>query len=607
MMNTMLQRSILLPGDFVHAKQQDLGAFVVSRMKLEKLHIPTPKIACIPHTTLKLIADANNISAHLSTLLHDLSFSDPVSITKLTKTVTSLITKATIPPVIAQELAQKYHSYFKSGTVCIFPGDAPDAALNTSFANIRGDATLLQYFLACWAQTVQKRILTTRSRYPHLVLYSCPLIIQEQPVAQARGHVYTRNPQTGTKTSVYIVSTPLIPGSTATNYEVDVRTWNVLKREISSQEARTKQGLSDTLLKAIAQLANTIKKQHLSHQKIGWIVANNQLLCTSIEEYAHLHEPVATYQKTITQLYVSAGNPQQHALDTQTTVDGIGLLKSEYTYLKYGTHPYALLKGHGKELLFNSLLETLTTLSDSVHGFLVLFRSHDLSSVDLQRLEHATTYESVESNPLLGHRGGLRTLLQPELFDLELEVLKAFTRKSKSRVGFLLPFARSAAELAQLITMVEQTNLRSHAQFSLWWQIDTPENLLNCSSYPLKKLDGISINVQHVQSLLCGIDPSNTAVAERYTPDTNVLTTLVSNLLQHRTALQETHSLTHQLPVVAQFEQYNPGLVQSLIQAGIDGITVKPNVAPLAKACIIDTEAQPLLERNRTKSNTVVL
>lgn len=609
MMSAMPQRSVLLPGDFVDTKQQDLGAFVLSRMKLEKLHIATPKIICIPHTTLKLIADANNISVRLSSLLHDISFSDPVSVTKITKTVTELITKATIPVAITQELAQKYHSQFKSGAVRIFAGDSPEASLTTPFTRVKGDATVFQFFLACWAHTVQKRILNTRSRYPHLVLFSCPIVIEEEPEIQVQGHVYTRNPKTGDKTIAYIVSSPsFAPKSSATHtYEVDVRTWNILKRDLGVHTTHTAQGLSDTLLKAIAQLANTIKKQYLAHQKIGWIVANNALYCTSIEEYTHLHEPAATHQRTVTQLYVSAGNPQQHNVDTQTPIDGIGLLKSEYTYLKYGTHPYALLKGHGKELLYNSLLDAITSLSDSVHGKLVLLRSHDFTSQDLQRLNHATTYESVESNPFLGHRGGLRSTLQPALFDLELEVLKAFTRKSSGSVGLLLPFVRTPAELNQLIAMVEETNLRSHAHFSLWWQLDTPENLLNCSSYPLRKIDGLSVHVTNVQSLLYGIDPANREVYERYTPDSTLVTTLISKLLNQRATLQETNTLTHNLPIVAQFEEYDPRLVQELVQLGIDGITVKPNVAPLAKACIIDTEAQPLQEKKRTALNTIVL
>ncbi len=597
----MSQRSVLLPGDFVKTKQQDLGVFVLSRIKLEKLHVQSPKIACIPHSTLKLIADANNLSPKLSALLRDISFSDPVSLTKITKTITQLITKATIPQSITQELVQNYHSYFKSKTMRVFPGDSVTGSQQTPFTKIKGDATVLQSFLACWAYTVQKRVLHTRTRFPHIALHSFPMILEEELDSQASGEVYTRNPETGNKTSVLITTTG------KSSYEVDIRTWNIIKRHISPSENNKQHILSETLLKSIARMANTIKKQHLSHQKITWVAAQNQLYCVAVEEYTHLQEPSDTRQKSITKLYISAGNPQQIHHNEETVIDGVGLLKSEFTYLKYGTHPYALLKGHGKELLFSSLLDALTMYSDSVHGKQVILRSHDLTSTDLARLEHSTTYESVEANPFIGHRGSLRTIMQPELFNLELEVLKAFVKKSSGHVGFMLPFARTPSELQQLIRMLEETNLRSHTNFSVWWQIDTPENVLNCAAYPLTKIDGISVNISTIQSLLYGIDPTNPAVAERYATDTSVLTTLLATLMKQCRSLEETHGIAHSIPIIAQFEQYDPRLVQALVQQGIDGITVKPNVAPLAKACIIDIEEQPLLEKTTTKSNAIVL
>lgn len=330
----------------------------------------------------------------------------------------------------------------------------------------------------------------------------------------------------------------------------------------------------------------------------------NNIAITAISDFAE-YEHLDSEQKSITQVYASAGNPQRSATYTDLPIAGIGLLKSEYSILKYGTHPHALVRGHKRNLLKHSLIHTLQTFNSFPQIKKILYRSFDFPSNELSKLEHATTYESVEQNPWVGTRGAYKQLSQPDLFDLELETLKEYCQHSSTTIGLLLPFVRSPEELQRIIVKVAEAALPT-PQFELWWQVTTPENILNASAYPVKKIDGISIQVDTLLQLLLGTDPTNSLLQEHYSAPIELLETLLETFIAQIQKSKKTARL-EELPILLQMEQYNPAIVALAVKLGLTGVTVRPAVAPLAKACIIDYEAAPLLEKKNTVSNKIVL
>ncbi|MGL1765638.1 putative PEP-binding protein, partial [Vibrio parahaemolyticus] len=55
----------------------------------------------------------------------------------------------------------------------------------------------------------------------------------------------------------------------------------------------------------------------------------------------------------------------------------------------------------------------------------VIYRSIDFRTNEFRGLEGGEEFEPVEDNPMIGYRGCFRYVHQPDLFNLELDVLGA--------------------------------------------------------------------------------------------------------------------------------------------------------------------------------------
>jgi phosphoenolpyruvate synthase/pyruvate phosphate dikinase len=340
----------------------------------------------------------------------------------------------------------------------------------------------------------------------------------------------------------------------------------------------------------LAQYVQQLKHHSFNHHKVSWELTPKGIMFTEIaplEDLDQTKKP-ASQLKTFTKIYVSAGNPHKANVVTAASPDGIGVLRSEFMYAQFGIHPAHIVNSRQREVLERQLSQAITAYQAAVSFQRVIFRSQNLHSKENLSLTHAHAYEPQEDNPYLGFRGGLKLVTYPELLRIETSALQQALARQAGPIGYMLSFVRTPEELGTLIHHVEKSGLPERAQFELWWQINTPENILNLKAYPLHKLSGISINIKTLQGLLHGVDPDNPEVYERYQLDTSVLTNLLEKIAEVRQELTDLRPAGKPLLLHLHLEDFSRELVACAVKLRYDGIVVKPRALEMARVVVVE-------------------
>jgi phosphoenolpyruvate synthase/pyruvate phosphate dikinase len=337
-----------------------------------------------------------------------------------------------------------------------------------------------------------------------------------------------------------------------------------------------------------------IKQHRLNHQVVSWELTKEGIFVTGISESQLALHTQPVQKKTITKLYISTGNPHKHLPQLLPAVDGVGVLRSEYTLAKFGIHPLHLIQTKQKKQLQQELLQVISTYQAALHHKPIIYRSQNFTSSELRQLRYSENYEPAEANPYIGYRGGLQMVRQPQLLQFELEVLQAALEKSPAPLGFMPAFVRTPHELDWILAEVERFGLHQYPHFSVWLQLNTPENILNLRSYPTHKLAGVSINITSLHALLLGVDPDNPEMYEHYAMDTLAVERMLEQLATVVRELQEVRTFTQPLQIHLHLEKYAHDLVALAVKLGYHGITVKPAAAQIAHATILEIEEKQL-------------
>jgi phosphoenolpyruvate synthase/pyruvate phosphate dikinase len=599
----------------------EIGERANQSTKLTQEQIPVPPLASLTIAGLKLIADANNLKAKVTKILRDVQLHDPVVKTKARQQIKNLIHRCHIPPLLAKSVHQLYEEYFNHGFIKIYPGRIDISVPPGKWSNIKGEANLIESIVQLWAKTVEVTLFsdTKLPTNASSSLFPSPILIEQQPQATCAGLVFTKDPVSGDKKRITILSTwgnhtPTTPTELLDRLDVDVRTGNVVQRQLCPQKhllVRTSDGfvskhltpaqqakasLTDQQASELANLAHKVKKKSLNHFQIAWCHDGNSFYLTRIDplpEGEYVNNMLNQQQKqplsTITKLYISAGNPSLAVAQCQPEIDGVGVLRGEYTLAKFGIHPLHIIKGNQKSLLKNTLIQTIQTYQKACGQKPVIYRCQNFTSAELAQLQYSASYEPTESNPYLGLRGGLKSLIQPDIFQLEIEAIKEVLLKSPTQLGLMLSFVRSPNECQRLLKVIDAQGLTSSPQFELWLQLNTPENLYNLNAYPIHRFEGFSLNLKSMIGLMSGLNPDDPEVTGHYQETTDLAISLIKKLSQ----IILNHPANKRPQMFVHLENYEARIVEAAVEHRLQGVTVKPAVAPLAKACIIDSESKP--------------
>ena len=152
---------------------------------------------------------------------------------------------------------------------------------------------------------------------------------------------------------------------------------------------------------------------------------------------------------TATRVLVNLSEPSQVDKAAALAVDGVGLLRAELMVLEAleGRHPRLLLE-RGEEGEFVDRMATgLATFANAFAPRPITYRTIDFRTNEFRGLEGGDRFEPEEANPMIGYRGALRYMHDPDVFPLELDAITRVWDAGHANFHVMLPFVRTAREL----------------------------------------------------------------------------------------------------------------------------------------------------------------
>jgi pyruvate, water dikinase len=297
---------------------------------------------------------------------------------------------------------------------------------------------------------------------------------------------------------------------------------------------------------------------------------------------------------TGTALLLNLSEPSQVARAAALDVEGVGLLRAELMVIEAleGTHPRVLLEEGRSDEFVERMAAGLAAFAAGFAPRPVTYRTIDFRTNEFRGLRGGERFEPEEANPMIGYRGVLRYLREPDLFALELEALLRVWDEGHRNLHLMLPFVRTEDELRRCRALVEESGLLDRAGFELWIMAEVPSVLFNLERYAGLGVAGISIGSNDLTQLLLGADRDSGLLAELDERDPAVVAYL-EELIPRARSLGLKTSICGQAPSV------HPEYAELLVRAGIDAISVSVDVVDRTRRLIAAAEQRLLLDAAR--------
>jgi pyruvate, water dikinase len=301
---------------------------------------------------------------------------------------------------------------------------------------------------------------------------------------------------------------------------------------------------------------------------------------------------------TATQLLVNLSEPSQIDRAASLPVEGCGLLRAELMVIEAleGRHPRLLIEqGKGDEFV-DRMGEALTKFAEGFSPRPITYRTIDFRSNEFKGLEGGDRFEPEESNPMIGYRGALRYMREPDLFGLELAAIKRVWDAGHTNFHVMLPFVRTPRELTACRNQMRDAGLLDMPEFELWVMAEVPSVYFHLPRYAELGVKGISIGSNDLTQLMLGADRDSESVAELFDERDAAVADYLRLLIPRAKELGLSTSICGQAPSV--HREY----AQLLVEAGIDAISVNIDAVDRARRLIAAAEQRVLLDAARSGS-----
>jgi pyruvate, water dikinase len=304
---------------------------------------------------------------------------------------------------------------------------------------------------------------------------------------------------------------------------------------------------------------------------------------------------VAATPVTATKLLVNLSEPSQVDRAAALDVEGVGLLRAELMVLEAleGRHPRMLLEaGHGEEFT-ERMAEALATFAAAFTPRPITYRTIDFRTNEFRGLEGGERFEPEEANPMIGYRGALRYMREPDLIRLELDAIRRVWDEGHSNFHVMIPFVRTPRELAAARQAAEEAGLLAQPGFELWVMAEVPSVLFHLERYAELGVAGISIGSNDLTQLMLGADRDSGSVADVFDERDPAVAEYLRQLIGRARELGLQTSICGQAPSV------HPEYAELLVRAGIDAISVNIDAVDRARRLIASAEQRVLLDATR--------
>ena len=194
---------------------------------------------------------------------------------------------------------------------------------------------------------------------------------------------------------------------------------------------------------------------------------------------------------------------------------------------------------------------------------------------------------------MIGFRGALRYVREPELLRLELDAIARVWEAGHRNLHVMLPFVRTARELERCRELVAESGLLHLPGFELWIMAEVPSVLFELERYAELGIAGISIGSNDLTQLLLGADRDSALVADVFDERDPAVRAYLEQLIPHARALGLQTSICGQAPSV------HPEYADLLVRAGIDAISVNLDAVDRTRRLVAAAERRLLLDAAR--------